>query len=703
MTYDNDDDVSKIITNPRLKEYYRKMMDNFDKLNDPNTSFDEKKRLFHENIVINRDAKRETGFIVNDYIDAIEKKSKLEDEPKLSPCPKCNRDNIARIVFCNISGFTFYKKQIQQGTIVIKGELDIKPSSARWHCNDCEHEFGAFSDVFARLEKPCPCCNSPKALPDSPFCTDCMFKLIQGPDLEPIPLGGVSKLDFENLFNNIKDGFPELETEKFDYHDAPTTNAILQLPDNTRIHLDDKNHVVGRAELLECIESEQDIDPQVVSRQHFTIFHENGRYYIEDGKTSLQEKPSTNKTYLNGFEITGKGKKKLKLGDFINIAKTIELRFFTKDERCEWYERKTDPKSEELTRKGKDMCTEGKFEESLKYFDEALEIDPKNLEALMNKANSLRVLGRYDEAIIYSDKMLEIDSTYVIGILEKTSVLYDAGTFGQNKTKLEEALLLLDKAMQLEPNNGQIMGDKADVLIELGKVQEALVCYDKSIELEFSPFLLKHDFESIRQEKPSPPDDVIPPEEPNNPEILFKKGMVFYELRRFEEAILWYNKAIAIDPYLIDAQNHKGLCLSKLEQYEPAISCFDKVIAVNPNLIFVLNNKGKALAKLGRFDEAQEWYDKALALEPNDFVVLFNKAIAFTKTKRHKDAIRVYEKILEIEPNNLNVLGNLGVALSIIGKLEDALLCYDRILKLDPNNPFLENRENVISLLKRQK
>jgi pSer/pThr/pTyr-binding forkhead associated (FHA) protein len=55
------------------------------------------------------------------------------------------------------------------------------------------------------------------------------------------------------------------------------------------------------------------------------------KYYVQDGKTMVQDKPSTNKTFLvsggQKEEITDKGRRELKDGDEINIADTVTLPF----------------------------------------------------------------------------------------------------------------------------------------------------------------------------------------------------------------------------------------------------------------------------------------------------------------------------------------------------------------------------------------
>ena len=62
-----------------------------------------------------------------------------------------------------------------------------------------------------------------------------------------------------------------------------------------------------------------------VSRKQFTISKESDTYYIEDGKTSVQDNPSGNHTTVNGKDITGKGKVELNDGDIIGISTVLDV------------------------------------------------------------------------------------------------------------------------------------------------------------------------------------------------------------------------------------------------------------------------------------------------------------------------------------------------------------------------------------------
>ena len=61
----------------------------------------------------------------------------------------------------------------------------------------------------------------------------------------------------------------------------------------------------------------------------------------------------------------------------------------------------------------------------------------------------------------------------------------------------------------------------------------------------------------------------------------------------------------------------KGLVLHFLGKNNEAISFFDKALAINPNDVDVLTNKGIALHFLGKNNEAISFFDKALAINPN--------------------------------------------------------------------------------------
>ncbi|MDA7989964.1 MAG: FHA domain-containing protein [Gammaproteobacteria bacterium] len=84
--------------------------------------------------------------------------------------------------------------------------------------------------------------------------------------------------------------------------------------------------VIGRVDMIDFVKA-MNVNPLGISRQQCTIYEEGGDYYIEDGVTSVQDKPSGNGTTVNGNYITGKGKTKLSNGDRIEFSTDIRATF----------------------------------------------------------------------------------------------------------------------------------------------------------------------------------------------------------------------------------------------------------------------------------------------------------------------------------------------------------------------------------------
>ena len=64
---------------------------------------------------------------------------------------------------------------------------------------------------------------------------------------------------------------------------------------------------------------------------------------------------------------------------------------------------------EDLVDKGNRSLEEGKFEEALGFFDQALLLNQSDPELWNHKGVTLRSMGRYDEAIECFNKSLELD------------------------------------------------------------------------------------------------------------------------------------------------------------------------------------------------------------------------------------------------------------------------------------------------------
>src|SRR3989442_8635711 len=89
------------------------------------------------------------------------------------------------------------------------------------------------------------------------------------------------------------------------------------------------------------------------------------------------------------------------------------------------------------------------------------------------------------------------------------------------------------------------------------------------------------------------------------------KGMSLAALGRHEEAIVCYDRALAIDAGEAKIWSNKGFALQELGRYGEALECYNKALAIAPQLDGVWSNKGSCLDTMGRREEALACYDNA--------------------------------------------------------------------------------------------
>lgn len=80
---------------------------------------------------------------------------------------------------------------------------------------------------------------------------------------------------------------------------------------------------------------------------------------------------------------------------------------------------------------------------------------------------------------------------------------------------------------------------------------------------------------------------------PTNSIAYYNKGIALNRLKKFEEAIECYDKTIELNPIDSFALNNKGICLYSLKKYKESIQCFEKAIEIEFDFDF-MNNKNLA-------------------------------------------------------------------------------------------------------------
>jgi tetratricopeptide (TPR) repeat protein len=166
----------------------------------------------------------------------------------------------------------------------------------------------------------------------------------------------------------------------------------------------------------------------------------------------------------------------------------------------------------------------------------------------------------------------------------------------------------------------------------------------------------------------------------------FNLGNALFELKRHEEALASYDRAIAIQPDFAQALSNRGNALFELKRYEEALASYDRAIAIQPDFAQALSNRGNALFELKRHEEALASYDRAIAIQPDFAQAHHGRAtvLGTFELKRYEEALASYDRALAIRPDFAEAYHGRGTVLRTLGQIEEARHVLEKAVALAP-------------------
>jgi len=163
--------------------------------------------------------------------------------------------------------------------------------------------------------------------------------------------------------------------------------------------------------------------------------------------------------------------------------------------------------------------------------------------------------------------------------------------------------------------------------------------------------------------------------DPKQSPAFILRGYCYDELKKYNDAILCYDRAIRDFPEITDSYNARGLVKAKISNFENALSDFEEASRLDPEIGSYLNNKARVLMKLNRFTEAENCLINAIYLGKNkyepDAEANYLLGNIYDKTGRYIRAFNRYKKASSIDtaytiPENANRNKNLLYLKSLI-------------------------------------
>jgi len=186
--------------------------------------------------------------------------------------------------------------------------------------------------------------------------------------------------------------------------------------------------------------------------------------------------------------------------------------------------------------------------------------------------------------------------------------------------RMDEALQCYEKAIRQDHRLSSAWLAKGNALYQLELYKDALTAYNKLIEIDN-----------------------------RNLEGWIRKGLAFFSLKRFQDALTCYNKALELNPGYEEAWLSKGLYYIEFKKPLEGLRCFDEALKINARSQDALFYKGKVLLDQGKLEEAAAHFDSTLEVNPRRIEVWLIRAEIMEQLTRCDEAFSSYEKVLELD------------------------------------------------------
>ncbi len=175
-------------------------------------------------------------------------------------------------------------------------------------------------------------------------------------------------------------------------------------------------------------------------------------------------------------------------------------------------------------------------------------------------------------------------------------------------------------------------------------------------------------------------------------------GAALQGLGRYVEAMVFFHRALQLQPDYVDALSNLGLAQASLGQEEAAIASLRRALELQPRHLDSVKRLAEILQRQGHDEQAVELYRKSIADKPHPALCL-NLGNLLSMSGRTDLAVPEYEKAVESQPDLAEAWFNQGVAYQDQRIIPRARECFDRAVELRPERAFWRLRRSTVGPL----
>jgi tetratricopeptide (TPR) repeat protein len=266
-----------------------------------------------------------------------------------------------------------------------------------------------------------------------------------------------------------------------------------------------------------------------------------------------------------------------------------------------------------------------------------------------------KVARRYLVASKYFDKAIEFNPKFTEAFIEN-------GKVNLEMRKIDPALINFIKANELEPSNAEAIKQLATLYFNNRQFQKAIDMAQKCNCSESERIIAMCNYYSEDYGKAVAGLQKVLTKSPADVEACYTLAKSYLELEEDKNAIPWYQKAVELDTTKNVWMYELGLIFYNQDQYADALKYFVKAgnAGYQPSNDY-LENIGFAYLYTNDVENGMKNLSTVLSRKPNNIELLSDVAQAMYHAKHYDEALAYYQKLIELNPKDSKALYMAGM------------------------------------------
>jgi tetratricopeptide (TPR) repeat protein len=297
-------------------------------------------------------------------------------------------------------------------------------------------------------------------------------------------------------------------------------------------------------------------------------------------------------------------------------------------------------------KKGTDEVASSRFLVASKYFDKAIEFNPKFADAYIEDGKANLEMRKVDAAMINFARANQLQPSNMLAIKQLATLYfnnrqfikaidmaqkckdcsesdriiamsyYQAEDYGQAATGLQ-------KVLAKDPHDAEACYTLARTYLELEEDKNALPYYQKAVDLDTTKNVW-----------------------------MYELALMYYNMDQYANATKYFTRAAnAGYPKSNDFYENSGFAYLYNNDYENGMKNLSIILSRKPNNASLLTDIAQALYQSKRYDDALVYYQKLLDLNAKDSKALYMAGITFQKKGQKEKGQAMCDQAIAMDPS----------------------------------------------------